>query len=190
MISDEDLIQKIKDGDDGAFQELTSRHIKHIFNFVFQYVRTKEDSEDVTQETFFKTWKYMRRFKDGMKFKPWLFTIARNTALDYIKKKKAITFSDMNTDADDDSMDFSETIADTGPSPTEIFARAELADEVSGIMDDLHPDHRNVLIMHYRYEMTFEEIADSMKKPMNTVKSWHRRSLARIKNKLLHHKTH
>jgi RNA polymerase sigma factor (sigma-70 family) len=190
MPTDEALIQRVKDGDDAAFQELTRRYLSHIYNFVMQYVRSVDEAEDVTQDAFFKAWKHIKRFKDGMRFKPWLFTIARNTALDYLKKKKAISFSNMSRDGEDDGLDFTETIVDdTEPLPPEIFARAELADEVSSVLKELHPDHRSVLIMHYHHEMTFEEIAKAMKKPMNTVKSWHRRSLIRIKDKLLHHKT-
>ena len=188
MTTDEELIQNIKKGDDIAFAELMSRYTKHIFNFILQYVKIKEEAEDVTQDTFFKTWKYIKRFKHGMKFKPWLFTIARNTALDYIKKKKAITFSSMESD-EEDSFNFADTLSDNEPLPPELFARAELATELANAMIDLHPDHRSVLIMHYQLDMTFEEIADSMKKPMNTVKSWHHRSLAKVKTKLVHRKS-
>ena len=186
MISDEELVQRVKDDDDGAYQVLVSRYIKHIHNFVMQYVRNAEDAEDATQDSFFKAWKHIRRFKQGMRFKPWLFAIARNTALDHIKKKKAVSFSDIDAGGNDDTVDFAETIVDTEPLPSDIFAQAERADELTTAMSDLHPDHRNVLIMHYHYDMTFDEIALSMKKPMNTVKSWHRRSLERVKSKLLH----
>jgi len=188
MTSDEELIKKVKKGDDTAFQELMSRYTKHIFNFILQYVKVREEAEDVSQDTFFKVWKYMKRFKEDMKFKPWLFTIARNTALDYIKKKKALTFSSIEGD-EDDSFNFADTISDNEPLPPELFARKELANELLGAMTDLHPDHRSVLMMHYHEDMTFEEIAEIMKKPMNTVKSWHHRSLLKVKTKLMHRKT-
>ena len=187
MYSDEDLVEQIKTGDDDAFRTLMERYMKHIHNFVHHYIRTDDDAEDVTQDAFYKTWKYIKRFKDGMKFKPWLFTIARNTALDHIKKKKAVPFNDMNGD-DDETLIFEETIVDTEPLPPEIFAKKELADEFKKILEILHPDHRAVITMHYEQEMTFEEIAKIMDKPMNTVKSWHRRSLSKIKGKMLHRK--
>jgi len=187
IFSDEDLVEQIKKGDDKAFQQLMERYIKYIFNFIRQYVRVQEDVEDVTQDTFFKIWKYIKRFKKGMKFKPWLFTIARNTALDYIKKKKAIPFKDL-VNSDDENVSFEETIVDNEPLPPEIFAQAELADEFREVLSVLHPDHQAVLLMHYQQEMTFEEIAEIMDKPMNTVKSWHRRSLSKVKDKLMHRK--
>lgn len=188
MKTDEDLIGPIKSGDEFAFQILMSRYIQHVFNFVLQYVRIREEAEDVTQEAFFKAWKYIHRFKDGMRFKPWLFTIARNTALDYIKKKKAVAFSEIdagNSDVENDTI-FADTVTDLEPIPSEVFARTELANQLDQAMSILHPDHRAVLIMHYREDMTFEEIAVILNKPMNTVKSWHRRSLDKIRDALIH----
>ncbi len=187
MNTDEDLVRDAKTGDDHAFHILMSRYMQHIFNFVLQYVRIREEAEDVTQDAFFKAWKYINRFKDGMRFKPWLFTIARNTALDYLKKKKAVSFSEMDyADSDNENISvFAETIADEQPLPADIFARAELAEQLDQAMSILHPDHRAVLMMHYREDMTFEEIAETIKKPMNTVKSWHRRSLEKIQGSLV-----
>lgn len=179
---DESLVEKCKKGDDQAFQELMSRHVKHIFNFARQYARNNDDAEDIAQDSFFKAWKYIKRFKKGAKFKPWLFAIARNTALDHIKKKKAVSFSNMD-DTENDTT-FADTLADIEPLPPEIFARTQLGDELMASMAGLHPDHRAVLIMHYRQDMTFDEIANIMGKPMNTVKSWHRRSLHKIKGVL------
>ena len=177
--NDEELVEKCKKNDDVAFKELMSRHLKHIFNFARQYVRNDEDAEDVAQDAFFKAWKYIKHFKAGAKFKPWLFAIARNTALDHVKKKKAVSFSSIDDTEND--VAFSDSLADNEPLPPEIFARAQLGDELMASMANLHPDHRAVLIMHYHDGMTFDEIADIMKKPMNTVKSWHRRSLAKIR---------
>ena len=184
MKSDEELVEEIKQGDDEAFRTLMSRYMRHIFNFVHQYVRIREEAEDVTQDAFFKSWRHIKKFDGSMKFKPWLFTIARNTAYDYIKRKRAISFSDMNPT--DDDTDFSETVVDDEPLPSEIFARKELTTQLEEVMEMLNPDHRAVLLMHYREDMTFEEIAQIMHRPMNTVKSWHRRSLKRIKDELLH----
>ncbi len=177
--TDEELVEKCKAGDDAAYRELMSRHLKHIFNFARQYARNDEDAEDIAQDAFFKAWKYIKRFKKGAKFLPWLFAIARNTALDHVKKKKAVVFSDLDDTEND--MVFADSLADEEPLPAEVFARAELGDLLMSSMAGLHPDHRAVLVMHYHDDMTFDEIAIVMRRPMNTVKSWHRRSLAKIR---------
>ncbi len=177
--TDEELVLLSKQGDDSSFQELMRRYLEPIYNFIRQYIKTEADSDDVTQDTFFKAWKYIKKFKDGNAFKPWLYTIAKNTALDHIKKKKAVHFSDLDDLGHD--VDFADTIKDLEPLPPEIFERAELAKELNQALETLHPDHRAIMIMHYHQDMTFEEISEIINTPMNTVKSWHRRSIIKIR---------
>jgi len=180
--TDEQLANLCKEGDDLAFQRLMNRYLNPIYGFIRQYIRGMEDVEDVVQNTFFKAWKNIKRFKADHPFKPWIYTIARNTALDHIKRKKAVTFSEL--DGEEDEVHFDETLSDTEPIADELFAQAEQRDKLNKVMEVLHPDHRAILIMHYHQEMTFEEISEAIGKPMNTVKSWHRRALIKIKGQL------
>ena len=167
--TDEQLAELCRKGDEIAFQELMRRYVKPIFGFVRQYTKTEEDAEDVSQDAFFKAWKYIKQYKKGKAFKPWLYAIARNTALDFLKKRKAIVFSKLD-DAEEETF-FADTLVDTEPLAAEVFDQIKSAEELKSALDILHPDHRSVLIMHYNEEMTFDEIADSIGKPMNTVKS-------------------
>ncbi len=182
--SDEELAEATKNGDDNAYQALMRRYMNHIFNFARQYAKNDDDAEDIIQDSFFKVWKYIKRFDKGKSFRPWLFTITRNTALDHVKKKRAMSFSEI--DDGNDEVSFAETLHDPEPLPQEIFDRALLSEEITGALSTLHPDHRAVLVMHYQQEMTFDEIADVMKKPMNTVKSWHRRALIKVRDLFVH----
>lgn len=185
MESDEALAKKCKDRDEEAFKVLMNRYMRQIFNFSRQYSKTAEDAEDITQDTFFKVWKYIGKYAENRPFKPWLYTIARNTALDFLKKKKTSLFSDLDDTEND--LSFADTIEDVGPLQAEVFENAELSKKLLEMMNDIHPDHRAILIMHYHEDMTFDEIAFIVGKPMNTVKSWHRRALIKLKEKLLHH---
>lgn len=182
-VTDESLVESVKSGDDAAFRELMGRYMDQIYNFVRQYARAEEDAEDIAQDAFFKAWKHIKRFTTGKAWKPWLFAIARNTALDHLKKKRAMAFSELD-DAEND-LAFADTLADTEPLPSEAFERSQSAEMVEKAMSVLHPDHRTVLVMHYHHEMTFDEIAGVMGKPMNTVKSWHRRALGKLRGRLL-----
>ena len=177
--SDEELIRLSTQGDDSSFQELMRRYLKPIYNFIRQYVKTEADADDATQDTFFKAWKHLKRFKDGNTFKSWIYTIARNTALDHLKKKKAVHFSALDNQEQD--IDFADTLKDAEPLAAEIFERAELTQELNQALETLHPDHRAIMVMHYHEEMTFEEISEAVDVPMNTVKSWHHRSLIKIR---------
>jgi RNA polymerase sigma-70 factor (ECF subfamily) len=178
-MTDEELLASAHNKDDEAFEVLMRRYIKPLFYFAKQYVGDDAAAEDITQETFFKAWRNIGKFKTGKTFRPWVYTIARNTALDYIKKKRAVAFSELDDLDKDDS--FADTVQDTAPLPIEIFEQVESAEQLESAMQALHPDHRTTLIMHYYEELTFDEIAIVMGKPLNTVKSWHRRSLSKLK---------
>ena len=198
--TDEELVELAKEGDSEAFNILVRRHVDHIYNFVRQYTTHKEDADDITQEAFFKAWKHIKSFKKGKKFTTWLFTIARNSALDNIKKRKAFSFSDMDAFGQSGSAGgsggnssentgFAETLKDPEPLAPEIFERKELAHELTEAMDTLPPDWKAVLVMHYTDDMTFEEIAAVVSRPMNTIKSWHHRAVLKIRDILAtHHK--
>ncbi|MBU6231158.1 MAG: RNA polymerase sigma factor [Patescibacteria group bacterium] len=177
--TDEELAELSRQKDEVAFRELMQRYMKQIFNFARQYARTAEDAEDIAQDSFFKVWKYIGRYGKGRQFRPWLYTIARNTALDHLKKKRAASFSELD-DVENDLL-FVDTLEDTEPLAHEAFDNARMSERVIAALDFLHPDHRAILILHYREEMTFDEIASVVGRPMNTVKSWHRRALLRLR---------
>jgi len=186
LTQDAELIEASRNGKDEAFRELMTRYMGPIFNFSRQYSKSDEDAEDITQDTFFKAWRHIKRFDSSKAFKPWLYAIARNTALDHLKRKRASSFSEL--DGDDSEILFADTLEDKEPTPGDMFEQRELAAEVAESLKELHPDHRSVLLMHYREELTFIEIAEIMNKPMNTVKSWHRRALTKLKTSLAHRK--
>lgn len=177
--TDEQLAAEAMDGNEHAFKALMERYIRNVFNFSLHYARNAEDAEDIVQDAFFKVWKNLKRYSAERPFRPWLFTIVRNTALDHLKKRRSIRFSEFDTPEED--MQFRDTLVDPEPLPPEIFENAEAASVLETALKELHPDRRAVLMLHYREEMTFEEIAVTMEKPMNTVKSWHRRALERIR---------
>ena len=187
-LTDEALVELAKVGDDDAFNTIVNRHINHILNFVRQYAPQKEDAEDIVQNTFFKAWKHIGGFKKDKKFLTWLFTIARNTALDHIKRRHSFSFSEIDkweNAGGENEISFEDSLSDSEPLPSEVYERKEIATELLEVMDILSPDYRATLIMHYQDDMTFEEIALVMKKPMNTVKSWHRRAVTQIRRSLL-----
>src|SRR5258708_18528094 len=74
-------------GNKQAFEILVSRHLNGVYNFVYKYAHDLDQAEDITQESFVKAWKNLKKFNSKYKFKTWLFTIAKNTALDALKKK-------------------------------------------------------------------------------------------------------
>jgi RNA polymerase sigma-70 factor (ECF subfamily) len=89
-IHDEKLVEAYLKGDKRALEILIKRYLKAIYNFAYKYVG-KEEAEDVTQEVFLKMWRNLKKFKKEKNFQSWLWTIARNTCFDFLRKKKKIS---------------------------------------------------------------------------------------------------
>jgi RNA polymerase sigma-70 factor (ECF subfamily) len=181
--TDEELIVAYKNGDDEALRTLISRYTAMIYNFT-RRLGAKGDTDDITQEVFVKAWKNLERFdEEKATFKTWIFTIARNSVTDFLRKKKSLSFSDLENDMEEET--FSQKIPDTALLPDEILQKLQDVKLLNEIFETLPPNYRIVLDLHYKEEMTFDEIGKVLGKPLNTVKSQHRRALLQLRNLLL-----
>ena len=87
-LSDKELVQRVKDGDVHAFEKLLFRYEKQIFFYILKFINQNENAQDIVQETFIKVYRSLKTFDPEYKFKTWLFTIATNTAYDWLRKAK------------------------------------------------------------------------------------------------------
>ncbi|MDD5050689.1 MAG: sigma-70 family RNA polymerase sigma factor [Candidatus Pacebacteria bacterium] len=168
------LIEKSLEGDTSAFEILVSRYLKHIYNFVYHLSGNVDEANDISQEVFVKVWKNLKKFDPEQNFKTWLFSIARNTTIDYFRKKKSISFGDMEIG---ESTSFEDSLTDEEPLPDEIFERKELGTFLEKALETLPLEGRTIILLHDKEDLTFEEISKILKKPMNTVKSQYRRAI-------------
>ena len=181
-IGDNEHIKLYLEGNTENFAFLIEKYTPQIYGFLFHMVKNKSDADDITQDTFVKAWRKIDTYRIGENFRGWLFSIAHNTAIDWLrKKKKQYVFSDLDYDEENS---FLESIPDTLPLADELVARAEDTVLVQKCMEKLSPQHQEVLLLHYTNEFTFDEIGKMLGKPLNTVKSQHRRALAQLKNLL------
>ena len=178
-MSDEEILEAVKQGDDARFAELVEKYLRRIYNFTFRYLGNREEAEDVTQEVFVRAWKGAKKFDAARNFRVWLFVIAKNASFDYLRKKKSIPFSDIDVDGEDS---FIESIEDLDPFPDEIFARKEIAADVERAVSMLPSVDRSILVLRYIDQMTFEEVSEVLNIPMNTAKSRHRRALGKLRS--------
>ncbi len=179
-LSDNELVKDYLAGDEPALVFLFGRYFKVIYNFVYRLCGEQDLASDITQETFVKAWRHLKKFDQNLNFKTWLFTIAKNTAFDWLKKKKSIVFSALS--AGDETDNYLENIAvDAEPWPDEIFAQKELKEKLEKQLSKISPVDQTIVLLHLQDGQTFEAIAEILGEPMNTVKSHYRRALARLR---------
>lgn len=177
------LIESYLKGDEKSLEILVGRYLRPIYSFVYRFAGDRQNAEDVAQEVFVKVWRNIGKFNREKNFKTWIFSIAKNTAIDFLKKKKAIPFSSFENEEGENV--FAETLADPSPLPDEIFERAGIAEILNNAMGNLSPKYRAVLFLHYNDHFTFREIAEILGEPLDTVKSRHRRALIKLKELLI-----
>ncbi|MCX6785998.1 MAG: sigma-70 family RNA polymerase sigma factor [Candidatus Komeilibacteria bacterium] len=180
--NDAELISRYLAGDKGAMEILISRYLKPVYGFVYRYADNPADAEDIAQETFLRLLRNLNKFQPNKSFKAWLFTIAKNVALDFIKKKKTIPFSALTVlDNEGEKSSIIETLSDPAPWPDELFDRANLAAELNAAINELPLKYQSVLLLHYQQQLTFQEISEIESEPLNTVKNRHLRALLKLK---------
>ncbi len=177
MDKDSELISLYVSGDDTALKELIDKYTPQIYNFVRRFVGNNE-ADDITQEIFVKVWKSLEKFNQNKSsFKTWIFTIARNTVIDFLRRKNSIPFSSL----DNEENNFSETIKDEAILPDEILQKLQDVDLLNSLLEKLPEQFQTVLILHYQEEMTFDEISQVLERPLNTIKSHHLRAILQIR---------
>jgi len=175
---DEQLVARFLNGDNEAFDNLLNIYLKPIYNFIFRLTRDMSSTEDLTQEVFIKVWKNLSRFNQNKSFKVWIFSIARNTAYDFLKKKKSLPFAFFE---DEEGNNWIDNIADDKILPNEILEKADLAKNIEKSLGKIPKNYQIILLMRYQDDFSLMEIAEILKKPYNTIKSQHQRALQCLK---------
>lgn len=133
--SDGELINAYFEGQEQAFTELVRRYLGPIFRFLRRMLNDTQLAEDITQETFVKAWRSLSRFDRNQSFKTWLFSIARHRAIDELRKKAPVSFSELDSDEEI----FEETLVDTRPLPDLVLAHQNLQQELEQALNTLPP---------------------------------------------------
>ena len=155
------LVDKVAGGDHVAFRWLFRRFQRPVHAYLYRLVRASHIAEELMNETMLELWKGAGRFGGRSTVSTWLFGIARHKAIDHLRRMREGDLGE-ETLAD---------IPDSAPTPEESVGRAGLADLVGRLMDRLSVEHREVLHLAYREELSVEEIADVVDCPINTVKT-------------------
>jgi RNA polymerase sigma-70 factor (ECF subfamily) len=171
--ADEDkaLIARVIDGDDKAFESLVQKYRKSVFYLVYKIVRNTDDAEDLTQDSFVKAYSFIHKFDPKYAFSTWLFKIATNNCIDFIRRRKMQTLSiDSPQNFDDGSPTYIQ-IQDRGPLPSDSLLLKERKEILMVAIERLPERYRNLLRMRYFDELSYEEVAERLRLPMGTIKA-------------------
>lgn len=159
------------ENDESAYAELMSRYKKPVYHMILKMVRNVDDAEDLTIEAFAKAFRNLARFKKDYTFSTWLFRIATNNAIDFIRKKKLETYS-LNTSFTDDSGDsVNIDVEDHNLTPDEEAINTQKIELVRMFVTKLPAKYQRLVKLRYFDELSYEEIAQELEAPLGTVKA-------------------
>ena len=177
-----DLLARAGLGDRAAFGLLYERTSGHLYAVVLRIQRDRAAAEDLLQEVYVNVWKAAAGF-DAARAQPmtWLTSIARNRAIDSLRRQATQPQLQSST-PDDEHDDVVEGRADEAPGPLDLLGRASEARELNACLQHLSPPQRQSVAMAFFDGLTHAEIAEHLREPLGTVKSWVRRALNSLRS--------
>jgi RNA polymerase sigma-70 factor, ECF subfamily len=167
--SDNELIERAKEGDKRAFEVLYERYERRILDFTYRYLHDMGLAEEVTQNTFLAVYRNLHRYHAGKSAAPWIFRIAQNMACSRYrhekKSKRDVSLDAVRTEDEQPMLDFVET---KEPNPQEMLRAKEYHEEIQKAIDSLPEKYKTVLILHDVEGLSYEEIQGALGIPYNT----------------------
>lgn len=172
-MTDAVLIEQYLNGNVQAFNTLVWRWQSPVYNFVLRVIGNSEQAKDITQATFIRVFKDLKKLKDKEKFKSWLYRIAMNLCLDEIKKmkKRKLVYLNSEFDYGNDSLSPFQIPDDENKTPESLMQHNQIKYILKEALQQIPEEQRVVVIMKQYQDLKFTEIAQILKEPVNTVKS-------------------
>lgn len=180
QLEDARLAKLIARGNDQALQTLYAKYLPQVYSFIARLSPSSIDPQDIVQDAFIKAWQQIKKYNNQFPFRTWLFTIARNTLRDAIRKKTPDAFTDIEQD---EMPGLAETVRDEKLTHPDIeLDRQWDAAVLEQAMNTLPLAQKELVLLHTVEDLTFQEIADAAKEPMDTVKTRYRRAILKLRD--------
>ncbi len=167
---DYELVRAALDGDENAFARLLGRYKDAIFFMLLKMVNNKSDAEDLTLEAFGKAFKNLHQYSPNYAFSTWLFKIASNNCIDFLRKRKGSTVT-LETTIENNDTELPSKLRSKDPNPEEKLIRKQKAILMCRVVRKLKPRYQTLVEYRYFRELSYEEIARELKLPLGTVKA-------------------
>jgi RNA polymerase sigma-70 factor (ECF subfamily) len=168
---DQQLVERVQRGDKAAFDLLVSKYQRKIFRLLSRLIRDSTEIEDVAQEAFIKAYRALPNFRGESAFYTWLYRIAINTAKNYLVSlgRRAPTTTEADIE-DAETFDDGDHLRDLN-TPDSMLLTKQVAEAVNRAIDQLPEDLRTAIVLRELEGLSYEEIAESMRCPIGTVRS-------------------
>jgi RNA polymerase sigma-70 factor, ECF subfamily len=176
--NDNELIEMVRSNIPRTYRELVKRYEKKLFAYLYRLVGNREEAEDLLQNVFVKVYRNIESYDTQKKFSSWIYRIAHNEAVNFLKKRSKrhlISIEDVQTSKD------KLEITDTGKSPIDAWISKELKKEMDEALEKLPPKYKEVLMLRFYFDKSYEEMSEILGRPINTVGTL----LNRAKKKLM-----
>ncbi|MCU0433797.1 MAG: sigma-70 family RNA polymerase sigma factor [Bacteroidia bacterium] len=166
------LVRKALDhSDQRAYAELMGRYRDSVYFMLLKMVNSKDDAEDLTVEAFGKAFKRLSQYTPNYAFSTWLFRIATNNCIDFIRRKRKNTFSIDQPMSDDEGGELVLDLRSEMLDPEENVMKKQKIAMLRELVDKMKPRYRTLIEMRYFQELSYEEIAQELDLPLGTVKA-------------------
>ena len=165
------LVQLAVKGDQKAYAELMQRYKDSIYFMLLKMVNNRDDADDLTIEAFGKAFKNLHQYTPDFAFSTWLFKIATNNCIDFIRRKRKFTFSIDKGMENDSGQEMQFEIKSPMLDPEEKMIKKQKAILMRDVVEKLKPRYKQLVELRYFQERSYEEIADELKLPLGTVKA-------------------
>ncbi len=165
------VYRAIEKHDQAAYSELLDRYKESVYYLLLKMVNNKDDAEDLTIEAFGKAFKNIAQYTPNFAFSTWLFRIATNNCIDFIRKKRAVTLSLDRTFISGDGDEMTMDVRSDSPDPEEHMIRKQKNVFMRSLVEKLKPRYRVLIELRYFQELSYEEIAERLDLPLGTVKA-------------------
>ena len=183
MQKDSLVIARARRGEEAAFAELLRRYRAPVFNLCLRMLKNRDDAEDVAQDVFIKVFAMLERYDERYAFRSWLFKIAANQCIDFIRKNR-VKLLRLDEPVHYKGEEIERQLPDDAPRPDETLNRQEVGSVLREITDELPPHYRAMIVLRHQEQLSYEEIAQMMDLPLGTVKARIHRARALMKDKL------
>ena len=165
------LVQEALNGDEKAFARLLMRYKDSIYFMLLKMVNSKSDAEDLTLEAFGKAFKSLHQYSPGYAFSTWLFKIASNNCIDFLRKQRGVHVSIETSQENSPENELPLRLKSGDPDPEEKLIRKQKAILLHRVVRKLKPRYRTLVEYRYFREYSYEEIARQLNLPLGTVKA-------------------